>query len=171
VFEVQVKAKAGVKPEDLEKAINAEIDVFRKDGPAAEELTRARNVIESRIIAGLETLGGFGGVADRLNSYNHYLGTPDFLGADIARYENSTTESIQAFAQGQLNGNQRAVVYGEPGKQDLGAEVATPKAPEKDPSKNNGEPVNADAEWRKHAPEAGPAGALHLPVAEELQLP
>jgi len=32
-------------------------------------------------------LGGFGGVADRLNSYNHYLGTPDFLAADIARYE------------------------------------------------------------------------------------
>jgi len=30
----------------------------------------------------------------------------------------------------------------------FGAEVATPKAPEKDPSKNNGEPVNADAGWR-----------------------
>src|SRR5437879_7305036 len=128
VFEVQVTAKAGVKPEDLEKAINAEIDVFRKDGPAAEELTRARNVLESRIIAGLETLGGFGGVADRLNSYNHYLGTPDFLAADIARYENSTSESIQVFAEGQLKSNQRAVVYGMPGKQDSIAEVGTPKA-------------------------------------------
>ena len=170
VFEVQVTAKAGVKPEDLEKAINAEIDVFRKDGPAAEELTRARNVLESRIIAGLETLGGFGGVADRLNSYNHYLGTPDFLAADIARYENSSTESVQAFAQGQLNLNQCAVVYGVPGKQDLGAEVATPKAPEKDPSKNNGEPVNADAEWRKDAPKPGPASALHLPVPQKFKL-
>src|SRR5712691_10028453 len=109
VFEVQATAKAGVKPEDLEKAINTEMGAFRKEGPTAAELTRARNVIESRIIAGLETLGGFGGVADRLNSYNHYLGTPDFLAADIARYENSTTESIQAFAQGQLNGNQREI--------------------------------------------------------------
>jgi zinc protease len=115
VFEVQVTAKAGVKPEDLEKAINAELEAFRKSGPTAAELTRARNVIESRIIAGLETLGGGGGVADLLNSYNHYLGTPDFLAADIARYENSTSESIQAFAQGQLGGNQRAVVYGAPG--------------------------------------------------------
>src|SRR5260370_18455762 len=87
VFEVQATAKVGVKPEDLEKAINAEIDAFRKEGPTAAELARAKNVIESRIIAGLETLGGFGGVADRLNSYNHYLGTPDFLSADIARYE------------------------------------------------------------------------------------
>ncbi len=170
VFEVQVTAKAGVKPEDLEKAINTELDAFRKDGPSAAELTRARNVIESRIIAGLETLGGFGGVADRLNSYNHYLGTPDFLAADIARYENATVESIEAFAQGQLNEKQSAVVYGVPGKQDLGPEVATPKAPEKDPSKNNGEPVNADAEWRKDAPKAGAASALHLPVPEKFKL-
>jgi len=170
VFEVQVTAKAGVKPEDLEKAVNEEMDTFRKEGPTAAELARARNVLESRIIAGLETLGGFGGVADRLNSYNHYLGTPDFLAADIARYENASKESIQAFAQGQLNGNQRAVVYGLPGKQDLGAEVATPKAPEKDPSKNNGEPVNADAEWRKDAPKPGVASALHLPVPEKFKL-
>src|SRR5882762_2131545 len=170
VFEVQATAKAGVKPEDLEKAINVEMDAFRKEGPTAAEITRARNVIESRIIAGLETLGGFGGVADRLNSYNHYLGTPDFLAADIARYENASKESIEAFAQGQLNGNQRAVVYGVPGKQDLGAEVATPKAPEKDPSKNNGEPVNADAEWRKEPPKPGPASALHLPVPEQFKL-
>jgi zinc protease len=170
VFEVQVTAKAGVKPEDLEKAITAEIDLFRKEGPTAAEITRARNVIESRIIAGLETLGGSGGVADRLNSYNHYLGTPDFLAADIARYESASKESILAFAQGQLNGSQRAVVYGLPGKQDLGADVATPKAPEKDPSKNNGEPVNVDAEWRKDAPKPGPASALHLPVPEKFKL-
>src|SRR6202140_3629625 len=170
VFEVQATAKAGVKPEDLEKAINAELDVFRKEGPTAAELARAPNVIESRIIAGLETLGGFGGVRDRLNSYNHYLGTPDFLAADSGRYENSTTESILAFAQGQLIGNQRAVVYGLPGKQDLGAEVPTPKAEQKDPSKNNGEPVNADAEWRKDAPKPGLASALHLPVPERFKL-
>ncbi len=170
VFEIQATAKTGVKAEDLEKAINAELETFRKEGPTAAELTRARNVIESRIIAGLETLGGFGGVADRLNSYNHYLGTPDFLATDIARYENASTEAVQAFVQGQLNTNQRAVVYGVPGKQDLGAEVATPKAEQKDPSKNNGEPVNADAEWRKEQPKPAAASALHLPVPEQFKL-
>ena len=170
VFEVQVTAKSGVKPEDLEKAIDAELDAFRKNGPTAEELTRARNVIETRIIAGLETLGGFGGVADRLNSYNHYLGTPDFLAADIGRYENATVESIEAFAQGQLNASQSAVVYGVPGKQDLGAEVPSSKPEQKDPSKNNGEPVNVDAAWRNEAPKPGPAGALHLPVPEKFKL-
>jgi zinc protease len=170
VFEVQATARPGVKPEDLEKAINTELDAFRTGGPTAAELTRARNVIESRIIQGLETLGGFGGVADRLNSYNHYLGTPDFLAADIGRYENASIESLRAFAQGQLNTKQRVVVYGVPGKQDLGAEVPAPKAEQKDTAKLGGEPVNADAEWRKDAPKPGPLSALHLPVPEQFKL-
>jgi zinc protease len=170
VFEIQATARPGVKPEDLEKAINAELEAFRTSGPTAAELTRARNVIESRIIEGLETLGGFGGVADRLNSYNHYLGTPEFLAADIGRYENATTESITVFAQRQLNNKQRVVIYGVPGKQDLGAEVPTPKSEQKDTAKNGGEAVNADVEWRKEAPKAGPAGALHLPVPEQFKL-
>jgi zinc protease len=170
VFEIQATAKPGVKPEELEKAINAELELFRKDGPTAAELSRAKNVIESRIIAGLETLGGFGGVADRLNGYNHYLGTPDFLAADLARYENASSAAVEAFAQGQLNPNQRVVVYGVPGKQDLGAEVPTPKAEQKDTAKNGGEPVNADAAWRYEAPKAGIASVLHLPVPEQFKL-
>ncbi|HEV2196836.1 MAG TPA: pitrilysin family protein [Candidatus Acidoferrum sp.] len=169
-FQVQATARPGVKPEDLEKAINAELEAFRTNGPTEEELKRARNVLESRIIEGLETLGGFGGVADRLNSYNHYLGTPDFLGADIARYESASVESLKAFAQNQLGTNQRVVVYGVPGKQDLGAEVPTPKAEAKDTAKLGGEPVNPDAEWRKDPPKPGPAIPLHLPVPQEFKL-
>src|SRR5438552_4417187 len=156
-FQIQATARPGVKPEDLEKAINAELDAFRANGPTEEELERARNVVESGIIKGLETLGGFGGVADRLNSYNHYLGTPDFLAADIARYENASVESLKAFAQTQLGSNQRVVVYGVPGKPDLGPEVPTPKAEAKDTAKMGGAPVNADAEWRKETPKPGPA--------------
>jgi zinc protease len=170
VFEIQATARPGVKAEDLEKAINEELDAFRKEGPTAAELARARNGIESRIIEGLETLGGFGGVADLLNSFNHYLGTPDFLAADIGRYENASVESIEAFTQGQLNTNQRVVVYGVPGKQDLGAEVPTPKGEQKDTTKTGGEPVNADAGWRADAPKPGPQSPLHLPVPEQFKL-
>jgi len=170
LFEVQATARPGVKPEDLERAIDSELEAFRKTGPTAAELTRARNVLESRIIAGLETLGGDGGVADLLNSYNHYLGTPDYLATDMARYENASIEAIQAFAQGQLNTNQRVVVYGVPGKQDLGAEVPTPKAEHKDTAKNGGEPVNADAEWRKEIPKPAAAAVLLLPVPERFKL-
>ena len=36
------------------------------------------------MFSGLEVLGGFGGVADTLNIYNHYLGNPGYLREDIA---------------------------------------------------------------------------------------
>jgi zinc protease len=170
LFEIQATARPGVKPEDLEKAVDTELGAFRKMGPTAAELARARNVLESRIITGLETLGGDGGVADRLNSYNHYLGTPDFLAADMGRYENASIEAVQAFAQGQLGSNQRAVVYGVPGKQDLGPDVPTPKAEKKGQAAGGGEPLNADAEWRNEQPKPGPSGAMHLPVPTQFKL-
>src|SRR5438034_26626 len=169
-FQVQATARPGVKPEDLEKAINAELEAFRNSGSREDGLQRARTVLASRIIERLETLGGFVGVADRFNSSNHYLGTPDFLSADIARYENASVQSLQAFAQAQLGNNQCVVVYGVPGKQNLGAEVPTPKAEQKDTAKNGGEPVNADAEWRKDPPKPGPSNPLHLPVPQEFKL-
>ena len=50
----------------------------RRARPAAE-VERARNVLETQIFSGLQLVGGFGGVADQLNLYNHYLGTPDYL--------------------------------------------------------------------------------------------
>jgi len=167
VFQVQATARPGVKPEDLEKAINEELEAFRKAGPAPEELKRAQNGVETRTIAGLEV---FNGVADLLNSYNHYLGTPDFLAADISRYENATTEAVKAFAQEQLKQNERVVVYAVPGKQDLGPEVATPKSETKGNPQAGGEPVNADAAWREKPPAPGPARPLHLPVPERFKL-
>jgi zinc protease len=168
VFQIQATARPGVKPEDLEKAINEEIEAFRASGPTSEEMKRAVNGIETRTISGLEILNG---VAELLNSYNHYLGTPDFLAGDLARYENASKEAVEAFAQEQLKANQRVVVYAIPGKQDLGPEVATPKAEEKGTASPGGEAVNADAGWREKPPAPGPAPALHLPIPEQFKLP
>ena len=167
VFQIQATARPGVKPEDLERAINEELEAFRASGPTPEEMQRARNGIETRTISGLEILNG---VADLLNSYNHYLGTPDFLAADIARYENATRESVQLFAKSQLNSNQSVVVYAVPGKQDLGPDVPTPKAEAKGGAQSGGESVNADAAWREKPPAAGPSVALHLPMPEQFKL-
>jgi zinc protease len=170
IFEIHSTAKPGHTAEEIEKAINEEIEALRKNGPTEAELARARNVRESRIIERLETLGGFGGVADRLNSYNHYLGTPDFLAADIARYESATPEAVQLFAETQLRPNARVVVYGVPGKQDLGPEVATPKTVKNGEGQGGGEAVNPEAAWRATQPKPGPARPLHLPVPVQFKL-
>jgi len=167
VFQIKATARPGVKPEDLEKTINEELDAFRASGPTAEELKRAVNGIETRAISGLEL---FNGVANRLNTYNHFLGTPGFLAGDLARYENATRESVQVFAQGQLNPGHRVVVYAVSGKPDLGPEVPTPKSEAKDTTKTGGEAVNEDASWREKPPAPGPARPLHLPVPEQFKL-
>jgi zinc protease len=169
IFEIHATAKPGHTAEEIEKAIEDEIEGLRKNGPTEAELARARNVRESRIIQGLETLGGFGGVADRLNSYNHYLGTPDFLAADIGRYESTTPDAVKVFAETQLRPNARVVVYGIPGKQDLGAEVPTPPTVKKGEGRG-GEGVNPEAAWRATTPKPGPARSLHLPVPVQFKL-
>src|SRR6185369_17278242 len=74
VFNIEATARPGHTAEELEKSIDAELEAFRQSGPQQSEIDRARNVIETRIVQGLENLGGFGGVADRLNMYYHYLG-------------------------------------------------------------------------------------------------
>jgi zinc protease len=169
VFEIVVTARPGHTAEEMEKAINEELGAFRKDGPTPAELERARNGIETGMVRGLERLGGFGGVADRLNEYNHYLGNPGYIQQDIARYRNASIDSIRSFAQGQLKPNANVVVYGIPGKPDLGPDVPTPKTLQKGKS-TGGEAVNVDATWRETPPQPGPARPLNLPVPEIFKL-
>ena len=73
---------------------------FRANPADAREIEQARNTIETNIVGGLERLGGFGGVADRLNSYNHYLGTPDYLTKDIERYRAVTGTNAAGVREG-----------------------------------------------------------------------
>ena len=169
IFQVAVTARPSHTAQEIEKAIDEEMATFRKDGPTPAELERAQNGVETRMIQGLQRLGGFGGIADRLNQYNHYLGTPDYLAQDLARYRNATVDSIRKFAQEQLKPNARVVVYGIPGKPDLGPDVPTPKTQQKGKD-TGGEAVNVEAAWRENPPAAAPTPQLNLPVPEIFKL-
>ena len=170
VFQITATARPGHTAEELEKAIDEELALLRQTGPDQAEVDRARNVIETRIVQGLETLGGFGGIADRLNSYNHYLGDPAYLPKDIQRYRDVTPATVKAFVGQQLASNARVVVHGVPGAPDLGAPVATPKVAKAAPG-TGAESVNADEPWRKEMPKPGDARALQLPSPTSFQLP
>ncbi len=166
-FQIIATAKPNVKLEDLEKAIDEELASIQKEGVSAAELERARNTQETRMIQGLERLGGFGGVADRLNLYNHYLHDPGYFPKDLARYENASTASVQKTAQG-LTRNSRVVIYGVPGEKVL---HDVPKRPETETASKDmpGGPGN-DA-WRDRQPGPGKSSALTLPVPKEFSLP
>lgn len=167
VFYIQATAKPGVKPEDLEKAIDEEINAMRAEGPTPVELARAQNTVESQIIRGLETLGGFGGIADRLNQYNHYLGDPDYLAKDLARYRNATTASVKKVAADKLTKNARVVIYGVKGDKVINDPPKTAGKAEAAPAQSS---TDASQDWRKQQPQAGPASSLTLPVPQSFKL-
>ena len=169
VFTIQVTARPGHSADELEKAIDEELRKFRESGPDAAEVDRARNVIETGIVQGLERFGGFEGVANRLNTYNHFLRNPGYLGDDLQRYRDVTPASVKAFAQQQLAPTERVVVHAVPGPKNLGAEVPTPPTPKVAPG-TGAEAVNADEAWRKDAPKPGQASPIQLPMPASFQL-
>src|SRR6266478_1264776 len=171
VFELQATAKPGVKPQDLEAAINAELEKLRSEGPTQTELERARNVMETRTISSLERLGGFGGLADRLNQYNQFLHDPGYLPKDLARYNRATAADLKQVAEERLKTSARAVVYGLPGERVVDD---PPASKESDAKQEKGETVAvtmSDEPWRANPPPAGAPSKLSLPLAGSFKLP
>jgi zinc protease len=170
--ECDIIARPGVKLEDLEAAVDKEIEALRTSGPTQAELDRARNQHLSGLIEGLQRLGGFGGVADMMDRYNQYLKDPGYLPKDVARYEAVTTSSVQQVAQRVFGKNQRAVVYCLPGKK---VTEDVPRSPaDTDANVKVIPPYSADFEtaqnWRKEAPKPGPDPTLHLPTPKTFAL-
>ena len=166
-FTIDATARPGHTAEELEAAINEELRRFAEGGPDAVELERARNGLETRIITGLETLGGFGGKADRLNNYEHYLGTPDYLRQDIERYRTASAQTIKAFAAQYLQPTKRVVLFAIPGEKKLAGD---PPATQTPPA-GGAQSVNADEPWRKDMPKPGSVRAAQFPTPEQFTLP
>jgi zinc protease len=169
-FQIEATARPGHTAEELEKAIDEELAALRAQPPALREVEMARNTIETNIIGGLERLGGFGGIADRLNSYNHYLGTPDYLQTDIQRYRAVTPAAVQTFAREHLASTSRVVLYAVPGQPAATAAVPTPAAPAA--AQNQGaEAINEDEPWRLQMPKPGASRELQLATPSSTTLP
>jgi zinc protease len=167
-FAIEATAKPGVSLEDIEKAIFEELTALQQQGPTAAEVERARNKVQTQIISGLERLGGFGGVADRLNYYNHFLGDPNYLAKDLARYDAVTPESVQRIAR-TLTPDSRVVVYGIKGKkviEDVAKRVDT-AAQQPAPAPVTDKPEEA---WRAQAPKPETARQVTLPVPSTFKL-
>ena len=176
MFQIQVTARPGRTAAEIEKALDAELATLRTTAPAQTEIERARNTIETNIVGGLESLGGFGGVADRLNAYNHYLKTPDYLQQDVARYRAVTPVTVRAFARTYLTPTSRVVVHAVPGEPPAAAQVPTPAAAAEAAAAKPSTPgagaqaVNGDEPWRANQPKAAAAKPVQLPTPESATL-
>ncbi|HMF55948.1 MAG TPA: insulinase family protein [Pyrinomonadaceae bacterium] len=97
-FQIVVTARQGHTLQELEEAVNAEIARIKTEPPTTEEMARAYNSIESSFIYSLQTVGGFGGIADQLNQYATFLNQPGYFQQDLMRYRNVTAADVSRVA-------------------------------------------------------------------------
>lgn len=165
VLEITVTAKPGHDPRELEEVVAQEIARLADEGPDAAELAGAIRAIHTKIITGLENPGGFDGLADRLNLYNHHLGEPDRLAWDLERYAAITPEAVARLVRDSLAPDRGAIVHSLPGEKVLPADAPAPPAPDAAP-----EPPAAGEPWRALPPPPLPAPARPLPAVRRLEL-
>jgi predicted Zn-dependent peptidase len=114
VFTLEAVARPGVTSDALAKELDAVLEEVRREGISQQELNRARTRFETQMLAGLQSVGGFGGKADVLQSYNHYMNDPGFLDEDLSRYDAVTTERVRDFAREYLKPDARVVLHAVP---------------------------------------------------------
>ena len=166
VFQIAATAKPEHTAGELETAVDQELARFAAEGPTEEEVAGARNAIQAGTWMSLENLGGFSGVADRLNRYNHHLGDPGYLEKDLARYDAINPRAVRDFVREWLPRTRRVVVHGVPGEKHL-----PPDPPAPEPAAESAAPAGASAEeWRAGAPDAGPASRTALPRPHTFRL-
>ena len=172
VASCDVVARPGVKPEDLRTAIDIELRSLREQGATETELEGARNTHLTGLISGLQRLGGFGGVADRMDYYNYYTGDPGYLPKDVARFQHVTVASMHKLAQSSLTDDKRVVVTTVQGKKVIDDVPRSPADTDANVKIENPYPATFETaqDWRKQAPAAGPLPTVHLPVPKVVAL-
>jgi zinc protease len=145
-FAVVVTMRPG---KDLERARTLalqELEAIQQHGPTKEELERVRNGRVAGFVYALDNIGGFGGVADRLNAYNIYCGEPGRITSDVNRYLEPTEGRVAEVASRHfVDGCASLTVFGRK------ASTVVPLD-------------------RSKIPEAGPAVAFRAPLPEVRRL-
>ena len=163
IFQVVATAKPGHTAQELEDAIQSEVDLLAADGPSPRELEATKKGIVAVTVKSLELLGV---VADRLNAYNHYLGDPNYINDDLERYSEVSPAGLRSFLKEHLGKNRRVVVHVEPGAR---APVPEPPAPAQVTGESPPLPESPEP-WRAEVPKPGRAPAAKIPVAGRLKL-
>jgi zinc protease len=96
MFLIMATARMGHGADEMQKAIDEELERLRHDPPDAREVQRALNEIEASFYRQMERVGGFNGKAEQMNAYYFAGGDPDFFAEDLARYRSLTPSDVQA---------------------------------------------------------------------------
>ena len=106
---IDVTARPGVTADQLEQAVEREVDALRTDGVTVDEVERAQALIESEFVRGLQQAGER---ADQLSKFATFFGEPTLVNEQLEKYRAVTAADVSAFARERLGEDNRAsLVY------------------------------------------------------------
>ncbi len=103
---VQVTAAEGHSLDEVEAAVEAELENIHRNPPTDEEIARSKNRIEATHFRQLARIGGFGGRADQLNHFNIIESNPGLINTSLDRCLAVEREDILRVAETYVGDNQ-----------------------------------------------------------------
>ena len=116
---VDVTARPGIAPEQLEQEVAQEIDTVLRDGVEPSEVERAVAVIQTTFVTAMQQAGER---ADRLSMFATYFGDPGLINEEVARYQRVSAADVNAFMNERLGEDNRASLLYVP-REDSSAEL------------------------------------------------
>lgn len=99
---------AGVKANDLEEAMQSELDKVKKDLITEEEFQKIRNQIQNNFVNQNATDAG---IAENLAQYHVFFGNTNLINTEINNFMDVTREDIKRVAAKYLTKDNRVVLY------------------------------------------------------------
>ena len=98
-FWIQADVAPGIEPSRLEKRIRALLEQFKRSGPDADALARAKITYRAGMLRQLEKLGGFGGKADVLATGAVFANDAGYFREQLHNVAAATPEHIRGIAK------------------------------------------------------------------------
>jgi predicted Zn-dependent peptidase len=111
LFQVTASPRPGVKMEDLEKAIEDEIEAVKKDGVTADELAKVRTQL---LRAQIQSRTSMLGLANQMGTLTVYYNDPNLINTGYDKICAVTADQVKQAAQKYLIPAHRAVVITMP---------------------------------------------------------
>mgnify|MGYP003576134693 CR=1 FL=1 len=99
---------AGVKPEDLEASMLAEVERVKKELISDEEYQKLMNQAENDFVTQNQRIQG---IVENLATYYTYFGNADLINTELSRYTKITKEDLKRVANKYFTKENRLVVY------------------------------------------------------------
>jgi zinc protease len=169
IFVIQVIVRPGVDADVVGKRVDEIIADFLKTGPTEDEVRRVVTGAVASRIAGLESVGGFGGKAVALAQGALFSHDPSAYKKDLANLAAQTPANVQAVANKWLSRPVYALRI-EPGPREAYAEATPPaKVPAATAAKAEADEATVKG-TRGPLPEVGKVADLVFPEVEHATL-